>query len=163
VKQGGFVLAGPALLYGAIAAGAVILALSLAVWVQTGRVEAWKGKHDNLVTQTKIIGDKRNADTKIENERLTKKAKEANEQTTILRAKFADASNRLRDNSTRRSYVPSVTTSTSRPDLSCYDRAELDRAIRDFTGNTGELVIEGESKSIDLDVAKTWAQGVAIK
>ena len=66
MKQRGFILPSPMILYGAIAAAAIIALLGVALWVQTGRVEVWKGKHDTLVTQVKTLGD-----AAIETKKLT--------------------------------------------------------------------------------------------
>ena len=159
-KQGGFILGSPLLMYGAIAAVALIGVLSVSLWVQTNRLESTKQAFQSFVIQTKVIGEKQNNETKLENARLIQKVKEANDETITLRTKFDGVSKRLRDNSTSRSYLPAATSSTSRADLACFNRAELDSTIRSFTREVSELVIEGESKSIDLDIAKNWGRGL---
>ena len=68
MKQRGFISPSPMLLYGAAAAATIIALLGVALWVQTGRVEVWKGKRDTLVTQVKTLGE-----AAIETKKLTEK------------------------------------------------------------------------------------------
>lgn len=46
---------------------------------------------------------------------------------------------------------------TSGPDLACFDRAELDAALRRFAADTAGLVGEGSAAVLDLNTAKNWA------
>lgn len=58
----------------------------------------------------------------------------------------------------RRSAVPPAPEGTRRPDLACFDRAELDRAIGEFRSEVAELVGEGSACAVDLNAAKAWWQ-----
>jgi hypothetical protein len=57
-----------------------------------------------------------------------------------------------------RSLVPAAPAAAVRADLACFDRAELDTAIRSFVAGIVELVGEGEQATLDLDTAKRWGQ-----
>ena len=62
---------------------------------------------------------------------------------------------RLRDNSSA-SLVPATASCAGSADTAAFDRAELDRALRDFTAGVQDLVGEGQQAVIDLDAAKAW-------
>ena len=65
---------------------------------------------------------------------------------------------RLRDSSARGSYVPAAPAGAVRPGLACFDRPQLERAIRDLVAEVRGLVDEGSETTVDLDTAKRWAQ-----
>ena len=67
---------------------------------------------------------------------------------------------RLRDERARASSVPAAPAASSRPDLACFDRAELDRAVGNLEAGVEGLIGEGTAAAIDLDVAKIWADTV---
>ena len=159
-KQKGFILPGAGTFYVAAGAAFIITLLGIALWVQTGRVEAWKGKYEGLVAQTKAAGDAQDARTKIAEALHREIVKEKDNENATAHAALAAVSKRLRDRDSRRGLVPPATPGASRPDLACYNRAELDDALRAFTGSVGELVIEGESSTIDLDTGKAWVKAL---
>ena len=64
---------------------------------------------------------------------------------------------RLRDSSASASLVPSTAACAGSTTVAAFDRAELDRALREFTEGVQGLVAEGEQAVIDLDSAKGWA------
>ena len=63
---------------------------------------------------------------------------------------------RLRD--ARPSLLPAAPASSSRPDLACFDRGELDAAIRGYREGVLGLVGEGATAVEGLDEAKAWAR-----
>ena len=63
---------------------------------------------------------------------------------------------RLRDS--RASLLPPAPAGTSRPDLACFDRAELDAALRKYRAGVLDLVGEGAAAVDGLDEAKAWAK-----
>lgn len=65
---------------------------------------------------------------------------------------------RLRDNRPRTSFVPTAPASARSPEVACFDRSELESAIRDFDAGIQRLVDEGSARTVDLDSAKQWAQ-----
>ena len=54
-------------------------------------------------------------------------------------------------------YLPAAPVASSRPDLTCYDRASLERALGDFVTEIRGIADSGTAATIDLDGAKTWA------
>lgn len=66
---------------------------------------------------------------------------------------------RLRDELASRPLTPAAPPATSRPDLICFDRAEFDRALREFEGEAAEIAGAGAACTVDLDSAKGWARG----
>lgn len=55
--------------------------------------------------------------------------------------------------------VPGPTPGARSPETASFDRAKLDRALRDFIEGTESLIGEGADAIIDLDTAKRWASG----
>lgn len=59
----------------------------------------------------------------------------------------------------RADLVPGTPASTSRPDLVAFDRAEFNRALREYRSGMDQIVGEGAKAVVDLDVSKDWARG----
>jgi hypothetical protein len=141
-----------------IAAVIFVGSLLIALKVQTSRLASVKAEYAGFVAQTKAIGEIQEAKTKLENDRLIKIAKDANNENSIAHTKLADVAKRLRDRDSRRGLVPPATPGSKRPDLACSDRAELDSALRDFAGEAREGAIEGTAATVDLNTGKEWAK-----
>ena len=45
-------------------------------------------------------------------------------------------------------------------DLACFDRAELEQALRDFDTAIQGLVDQGSADAVGLNVARRWAAGI---
>ena len=85
------------------------------------------------------------------------KAKEdADAQRHKERASLERTIKRLRDNSGP-SLVPATASCAGSTTVAAFDRAELDRALREFTEGVQGLIAEGQQAVIDLDSAKGWA------
>mgnify|MGYP001586371696 CR=1 FL=1 len=56
------------------------------------------------------------------------------------------------------SVLPPAPAGTASPERATFDRAELDRALREFTAETAELLGEGDKAIIGLDAARAWAK-----
>jgi hypothetical protein len=56
--------------------------------------------------------------------------------------------------------TPGVPVGTKRPDLIAFDRAEFDRALRDYEGEVQEVLGVCAAAVVDLDVARDWAKGL---
>jgi hypothetical protein len=151
VRQNGFVLPSPTMLL----AGALGVAL-LVAFVQTLRLDSEQKAFALFKIQVQTLGDEQNRKTAEAEARHRELVKEKDNENATAHAALAAVSKRLRDRDSRRGLVPPATPGSSRPDLACYNRAELDDALRAFTGSVGELVIEGESATIDLNTAKSW-------
>ena len=46
------------------------------------------------------------------------------------------------------------------PGIACFDRAELERTIRDFDTAIQGLVDQGSAGAVGLNVARSWAGGI---
>ena len=66
---------------------------------------------------------------------------------------------RLRNERARASSVPAAPASASRPELACFDRAELAGAVGNLEAGVEGLVAEGAEAAVGLDSAKEWAKG----
>ena len=67
---------------------------------------------------------------------------------------------RMRDDRARSRFVPAAPAGSRRVDLACFDRAELERTIRDFDTAIQGLVDQGSADAVGLNVAKSWAAGI---
>jgi hypothetical protein len=156
---------------GFAAIGALISAIPMSVWVglafglvlsfsifQTHRL------HKEQKAFTQFQADVKAAGKAAEDAAVKKAAedKKQKEKTDAENKRTTDSLNhelvRMRANNATRSLVPAATATASRPDLACFDRAELDGALRAFTGGTLEISGECAKATVDLDSAKRWAQ-----
>lgn len=158
MNQRGFIQL-PMMAWGAIAAGAVILGLTGAVYVQTLRLGNCKAEYAKFVGGVEALGKaaKKDADDKAAQDKLFKEQADAeNARTTAsLRATVK----RLRDERTRSSSVPPAPATTSRPDLACFDRAELAGAVGSLEAGVEGLLAEGAEATVGLNTAREWAKG----
>ena len=92
--------------------------------------------------------------------RERKAKEEADAQTARNHAALQRTIRRLRDDRARASSVPAAAPDPYRPDLACFDRAELTRAVGNLEAGVEGLAAEGSEASADLDVARAWAMRV---
>jgi hypothetical protein len=92
------------------------------------------------------------------------KSKErADEQNRRQHAADIDTITRLRRDADRArgSVVPAAPAGSSRPDLACFDRAELERGNGEALGRLREgarrVADKGTAAAVDLDTARAWA------
>lgn len=93
--------------------------------------------------------------------KLNKKAKEKTDREikrklAASNARANDLANRLR-NSASGSVVPAAPAAPADPDRICFIRPNLDRALREFTSGTAQLVGEGAGAVVGLDSLKLWS------
>lgn len=142
---------------GAFAAGA-ISGGGLAWTVQGWRLDAVKAEFKGFVATTRAQGEaaqKLSDATKAADKKRKDQADAENKRTIdTLRADVK----RLRNARAGSSFVPAPAPGASRPELACFDRAELERAIRDLDRGVQGLVDEGSEAAVNLDTARTWAQ-----
>lgn len=148
----GFITLTP-LIYGAIAAGTLILALGTALYVQTQRVESRNAQIARFVGEGKAAEQR--AKERIALDKRNKERTDA--ETNALRRSNNALADSLRDARAGRGYLPAPGLSASRPDLACFDRAELDGALQRFVEGAAGLVGQGDEARIDLDAARRWA------
>ena len=124
------------------------------------KLDAVTSEYSMFVANAKAEGDAQNAKAKATDELHASIVKEKDHENAILHDQLNVTAKRLRDLNTNRSYLPPITPSSHRPDLQCFDRAELDTAIRSFDRDIQELVIESESATVDLDTGKKWVKAI---
>ena len=150
------------LLWGALGIFAFSLASggATAWWVQGLRLTAAKNEHKAFVAQTKAIGDVAEIKARQKDADLKRLKETVDHETKLNNSKLDDAARRLRDVNTRRSFVPTTSADSKRPDLACFDRTDFDTATRELARSVSEITIEGEQATIGLDSAKVWADGL---
>ena len=142
---------------GAFAAGA--LSGGGAAWtVQGWRLDAVQAKFDGFVATTRTAGEAaQKAATLREAADKSKKEQADAENNRTLDRLRAD-NQRLRNTRAGSSFVPAAAPGTGRPDIACFDRPELERALRGFDLGIQGLVDEGSAATVNLDTARGWAQ-----
>lgn len=151
----------PVFAYKWIAIGVALLGLVVAVWVQTSRLNATKKEYAAFVATVKAQGEIAEAKAKqveAENKVLKEKADHENAKSI---AALNGTIKRLRDERAGSRFLPEAPTSTSRPDLACFDRAEYQRAYGEFIAEIRELADEGSTCAVNFDSAKKWADSIA--
>ena len=125
-------------------------------WVQGLRLDALQA----FVATTKAQGDaaKKLADATAAEDKRKKESSDHEYQTTIASLR-ADVK-RMRDARAGSRFVPAAPAGSRRVDLACFDRAELERTIRDFDTAIQGLVDQGSADAIGLNVARRWAAGI---
>jgi hypothetical protein len=83
---------------------------------------------------------------------------EADEDNRAAHARLQSAIGELRRERARRSIVPAAPAGATSPDRITFDRAALDRAIRDFDSELTRIIESCDGQRIGLDTAKKWAQ-----
>ena len=69
---------------------------------------------------------------------------------------------RLRNERTRASSVPAAPANASRPELACFDRAELAGAVGNLEAGVEGLATAGAEAAIGLDSARQWAKSLSL-
>lgn len=167
MRQRGFIQL-PLMGWAALAAGVVILALSVALKVQSSRLEseqqahvATQAKFAGFVAETKRLGDeaKAKADAQAKADKQAKEKTDASYKSDL--ANLADAYRRLRDSRAGAggSILPAPEAGSRSPERASFNRAELDLALRNFDTGVAGIVEEGDKARIGLDAAKRWAAG----
>ena len=129
-------------------------------WVQGLRLDAVQAKYDGFVATTKAQGEaaKKLADATAAEDKRKKESSDHEYQTTIASLR-ADVK-RMRDARAGSRFVPAAPAGSRRVDLACFDRAELERTIRDFDSAIQGLVDQGSADAVGLNVARRWAAGI---
>jgi hypothetical protein len=141
---------------------AALFALGLAFggsgawWVQGLRLDAVQA----FVATTEAQGEaaKKLADATAAEDKRKKESSDHEYQTTIASLR-ADVK-RMRDARAGSRFVPAAPAGSRRVDLACFDRAELERTIRDFDTAIQGLVDQGGADAVGLNVARSWAAGI---
>ena len=110
-----------------------------------------------FITAQKVLAEEQVKRLQEKAARELKAKEEADAQRTKETAALQRTIKRLRDANSGPSLVPTAASCAGSTEVAAFDRAELDRALREFTAGVQELVAEGEQAVIDLDSAKGWA------
>jgi len=129
-------------------------------YVQGLRLDAVQSAFDGFVATTKAEGEaaKKLAEAKAKADRQLKESSDHDYQTTIAGLN-ADIK-RMRDARAGGRFVPAAPAGSRRVDLACFDRAELERTLRDFDTAIQGLVDQGSADAVGLNVARRWAAGI---
>jgi hypothetical protein len=139
--------------------GVVVAGLLLALKIQTARLESSEARYFNFVEKTKLLGEEQERKSKETIARNLKEKERSDAENKRLRSTNAALSRSLRESRSGRQFVPAPSPSAKRPDAATFDRAELERAIQLLDERVSGLIEQGDQARIDLDTARTWAQG----
>ena len=126
---------------------------------QGARLEAEKAHYAMFVAQTKAEGEAAQKAAKAREVADQQRKEEADHENSDALATLAGTIGRLRHaNDAARRIVPAAPAASRRPDLACFDRIELERALGNFLAEARGLVDQGSTCTVNLDTAKIWAQ-----
>ena len=161
ISQRGF------LLYVGIAAAIAIGGLTLALYVQSSRLEGEQEAHGRtkasyaaFVSDTKRMGleAQKRADDQKAKDKLAKEKADAENAKTIA-ALTADIGRMRRERANSRGDgVPPAPPGSKRADLACFDRAEYRRAYGELVTEIRGGADEGTASTVNLNTARKWAQ-----
>ena len=129
-------------------------------WVQGLRLDAVQAKYDGFVATTKAQGEaaKKEAEAKAKADRQLKESSDHEYETTIASLR-ADVK-RMRDDRARASFVPAAHAGSRSPGLACFDRADLEQALRRLDVGISGLIEEGDADAVGLNAGRRWAAGI---
>jgi hypothetical protein len=145
--------------YAALGAALAIGLLGLWGYVEKQRYDALRHEYDAFKGGVEALGlaAKKAAAEKEAQDKLRKEQADA-ENKRSTDALLADIS-RLRAQRAGRSIVPPSPGASKCPDgQACFERAELERSLRDYRSSIRGLVDEGSAVTVDLDTVRRWAQ-----
>jgi hypothetical protein len=132
--------------------------------VQGYRLDALQNHFDKFVAEVKAKGEAAQiaSDAQKKSDQLKKEA--ADHENSNALATLAGTIGRLRiATDSRGSVLPPAPASSVSPAIACLDRAESERAFRDFLAEARGLTEEGDKATIDLNTAKLWATNFSLK
>ena len=160
-KQQGFI-ALPAMALAAIAAGVVIAGLGVALKVQSARLDTCKAEYATFKAEVKVLGEAAIAATKAREAADKEKKEKADVQNAKSRRDLDGiyaAYRSLRDQRAGGGRLPEAPSGSRRPDLACFDRAELTGSVGILEEGVPRITQQGDEARLDLDTAEAWAQG----
>jgi len=142
----------------ALGAALIIGGLGIALKVQTSRLDAVKTEYAafraQVAAEGKIAQAKTDARIAVDKLKMEKSNADHAKNAAALNATIK----RLRNARPGSSFVPTTATAATSTDRACFDRPQLERAIRDFDTGVQGLVDEGSQVTVDLNTAKEWAK-----
>lgn len=98
---------------------------------------------------------------KLANDRIARergRTDDTNAKYLVADAGRRAATERLRKSRPSGDIVPAAATGASDPDRACFDRAQLERALRSLDAGVSQLVDEGDQVALRLKLAVEWAK-----
>ena len=125
-------------------------------WVQGLRLDALQA----FVATTKAQGEAANklAEATAAEDKRKKESSDHEYETTI--ASLRTDVKRMRDDRARSRFVPAAPAGSRSVGLACFDRAELEQALRRLDAGVSGLVEQGDADAVGLNVARSWAAGI---
>ena len=96
-------------------------------------------RNEELIEHHKREKDDADADAKVKLDRLARDLK------------------RMRDERNRAGSVPAAPAASAKPDLACFSRADLERAVGVLEAGMEAIAGEGAACAIELEAARNWA------
>ena len=155
-------IAGAALALGLFVGGGV--AWKVQGW-RLGAVKAelktTKAEYGAFVGETKRLGIEAQAEAD-KKAKADKEAKQEADHAYETRINFLTADNkRMRNARANSSFVPAAAPGADNPYLVCFDRTQLESAIRGLDLGVQGLVDRGDEAAVGLEVARKWAVKVS--
>jgi ATPase subunit of ABC transporter with duplicated ATPase domains len=120
-----------------------------------------KKDRDQMIASLRQQAEDQKKEIAKEQDRTRKAKEDADESAKNQLERLQRDLVRLRNERARASSVPTAPASTSRPDLACFDRTELDRAVGNLEAGVEGFIAEGAASAIELNAAKAWAADIA--
>ena len=119
-----------------------------------------KGAHAELVANLQAAA----AEQEMRNEELiehyTKEKEDADKDAASKLARLQRDLKRMRDERNRAGSVPAAPAASAKPDLACFSRADLERAVGVLEAGMEAIAGEGAACAIELEAARKWAQAL---
>lgn len=141
-------------LYVAVTAGILLATAVTGVVVQTKRLEAEKVAFADFRADVREKGRAAAEAARAKAADDKRRKEQIDDQHAFEVGVVRRDSERLRRALASRSLVPAAPATSSRPDLACFNRAELDGALRGFAEGARGLVGEGDESTVGLNAGK---------
>jgi hypothetical protein len=145
-----------------IAAGAFALGVAsgggVAWKVQGWRLEAVRAEFAGFTATVKAQGEAAEKLAVAQAAEDKRKKESSDHEYKIALAALTADNQRMRDERARRGYVPAAPASSQSPDLACFDRIELEQALRRFDEGITGIIAEGDAGAVALNSAREWAR-----
>ncbi len=128
--------------------------------VQGWRLDAVQAKFDGFAATVKAEGEAAEKLAKAEAAEDKRKKEIADHDYQSRIDSLVADNQRLRNERSRRGYVPAAPASSRNPEIACFDRTELEQALRRFDEEVTGLFAEGDADTVGLNVARSWAAGI---
>ena len=124
-------------------------------------LNALQSEYDTFKGGVAALGKAAEVRTKAENAANLKRKQDADKENAdaFAVANRTIASLRRDADRARGSFVPGASSTAKRPDLACFDRVELESAVRGLVTEVRGFVDEGGKATLDLNTARVWAAG----